>query len=198
MTPQLYDRNEEHFAGRKLHLGCGGVYLRGYVNCDMHGNHADGEPEHATDITDYYRGLQGSSLKLPERRECVVDEHCDLRHIDRFTQVCKIVAIQCLEHLPPEGVEEALQNWYASTVPGGIVIVSVPDTEKTLRMLSERDRTDFAVRHLVGKRDDYWYYHRSHWTRDTLHAAFWRAGFRQTWEIENIHFYPAIVLKARK
>ena len=196
-THQLWDEGEREWPV-KLHLGCGGVYLSDYVNIDMHGTEAVSRPAHATSISDYYNGLSGDQNVIPERRDCVVDAFGDLRHVDQWEPIDKIVAVQCLEHIPPSEAHRAVANWYVNMRVGGVVIVSVPDTIKTLRMLSEDDNSEFAVRHLTGKRDGVQYYHRSHWTRDTLHGLFWDVGFRQTWELENFHFYPAIVLKARK
>lgn len=169
----------------------------GYVNVDMHGQCTDSPPKHATDIRSYYAGLDGDAANIPERRDCLCDEFGDLRHVEHWEPIDKIVAVQCLEHLPPDGAMQALRNWREYMRIGGTVIVSVPDTERTLRMLSNRDNSEFAVRHLVGRRDGHFYYHRSHWTRDTLHRAFWDAGFTDTWELENFHFYPSIVIKAR-
>ena len=39
-TEQLHDHNEELWP-KKLHLGCGDVYLRGYKNIDVYGELAD-------------------------------------------------------------------------------------------------------------------------------------------------------------
>ena len=198
-TPQLYDEGEEHWRVR-LHLGCGGVYLTGYINADLHGTQVDSPPFHATTITDYYKGLHGDAGAIPARRDACVDAYADMRHIDTLTTrpVSKIVYIQALEHLGKFDAIEALGRWGKAMRPGGVLIVSVPDSLRTLDTIARDDNPDFGVRHLLGKRDGGGYYHRSHWTRDTIHTALWDAGFGATSELVNIHFYPAIVVRAVK
>ena len=69
-TQQLLDENEAYWQ-LKLHIGCGGVYLSGYVNIDAQGEHPSKATreqllQNARFVDDYYAKLNGTWDKLPE------------------------------------------------------------------------------------------------------------------------------------
>lgn len=201
MTPFLYDDGEEHWT-RKYHMGCGGVYLRGYYNCDVLGfldtERPDLVNQNETTITDYYARLDGDCHNLPKRRETVCDMLMDASKLLAMPgSVDKILAVQLFEHLTPVGALWALKRWRAALRMGGVLIMSVPDMTGTLDLIEHGD-TSFALRHLRGRQGDKWNSHHAWYTRETLIELLEFSDFDNVIELPNMHFYPAITVKAIK
>lgn len=82
----------------RLHLGCGGKYLSGFVNVDM-------IETRAADLVEDIATLESF---LPNTVELIICEHA-------------------LEHLSFERAEQALERWFELLHPGGYLVVEVPD-----------------------------------------------------------------------
>lgn len=206
----LYDEGEENWPV-KLHLGCGGVYLRGYINSDIDGLDALTNPAIVTansaDVSDYYAGLDGDMHHLPVRRMTVVDWQGDIvapPHLGNT--VDKILAIQVFEHLSPVNAAVALRNWRWILRDGRPLVMSVPDMSGVLTMLEnltnawhDCDIADFAfiLRHLRGRNGDGYNTHRAWYTEATLCELLSHHGFEPTM-LPNFHFYPALCVRAVK
>ena len=204
-TPQLHDQNEEYWQ-TKLHIGCGGVYLAGYVNVDAQGSYAYSVGKSALlrntrFITDYYAKLEGSWDNLPKANKVIVDVKSTMQNIrEKFSDnsVDKIVAIQTMEHLDPIDFINALDYFYSLLDHGGVLIVSVPDMEESLDWLADPEKTEFTIRHLRGSLKDRWSIHRSWWTGESLENALAWVGFREIQRLENFHCYPSVVMRCVK
>lgn len=206
-TAAMYDDGESTWPA-KLHLGCGGVYLRGYINIDALGRTARYHPElaeaNATDIWNYYARLSGTATDLPKRRETCADLVGDLERdyaawqIQRES-VAKVVCIQMLEHLSPVKAAHLLTLLHSMMRPGAPLIVSVPDMEGTINMLEHGTgyQHAFGIRHLRGSRRDSFNVHKAWYTRDTLDELLEASGYMVR-DIPNFHLYPAIVIRAEK
>ena len=121
-TPQLYDPGEEDFELR-LHVGCGSIYLEGYVNVDIAGQHPYEAPElvkaNRTTIDDYYgrKDEQKSTMELlPPTPGTAVDLLADMRELPYGGNVDKIVCIQAFEHLTKTDANRALLNWWNALI----------------------------------------------------------------------------------
>ncbi len=75
----------------KLHLGCGGKHLPGYLNIDMNWSSA----------TDYTCNI--AKLSCPDN------------------SVSRIETYHVIEHIPRPQAERVLQEWYRVLQPGGIL-----------------------------------------------------------------------------
>lgn len=205
-TQQLYDYGEEDWA-TKLHVGCGGVYLDGYINIDVQCTQVEDVDEELlkaqkTTIDQYYT-QSASWHNLPERRVAICDLCSNVMDLDYFfvqESVDKIVGIQVLEHLGPTEFTSALGLFCDLLRPGGVLVISVPDMLGTLMWIEEGDKemVEFALRHLRGSLKDKWSRHRSWWTKETLSNALHWAGFRSVQWLDNFHAYPALVVRAKK
>lgn len=200
-TPFLYDEGEENWL-QKYHLGNGGVYLEGYINCDVMGvsalEHPDLVDQNLTTVTDYYARLDGDIHQLPTRRETVCDLIADVSHFAAMPQTAdKIIAIQVFEHFTPVAAIRALNHWRGALKVGASLILSVPDMDDTLELI-ECGNSGFALRHLRGRTGDKWNSHHAWYTRDTLIELLEARGFDRVYQLPNFHFYPAIVVKAIK
>lgn len=202
-TPQLYDEGEEAWA-IKLHLGCGGVYLEGYINLDAVGTPVaqaskDQWQANRTTVTDYYGRQPGTMLALPERHPTVLDRCADIAQLDNLYwshTVDKILAVQVFDHLTPAQAYKMLGDWRYLLRRSGVLILSVPDMLVTLDLIEtggEAERA-FGLRHLRGPQRDQWGYHVAWYTPQTLTEMLTHHGFQASL-LDNFHAYPAIVVK---
>lgn len=196
----LYDEGEETWPV-KLHVGAGGVYLRGYLNIDIDGklaylNQAECS-RNSTFITDYYSRLEGDKDHLPKRRETIVDWVIDATQLPYVENtVDKIVAIQVFEHLSPAIAIKTLNKWQSMLKVGRPLVLSVPDMIGTLDLLATD--YDFAIRHLRGRQQsDHYNSHHAWYTQDTFVELLEANGFKVE-VLPNFHFYPAVVCRAVK
>jgi len=204
-TEQLYDPGEEEWE-RKLHVGCGSIYLEGYINIDIDGFHPYERPDlleaNRTSVKNYYGRKEKQaedSCEVPPSQETVVDCLGDMRELP-YSDVDKIICIQSLEHLTKSDANKAMLGWWNALKVGGIVIISVPDPVATAELIrSEQPGVrDFAVRHLMGSDRNVYALHHWAYTEENLRQLLVGYGFVDIERLKNIHFYPAIVLKARK
>ncbi len=195
----LHDEGEESWL-LKLHLGCGGVFLHGYLNLDIEGKLAALNPEakarNLTGVSDYYARLEGDHNHLPARRETIADWLTDVTRLPyESNSVDKIIAVQVFEHLTPIAAIRALQHWRDILKPDRPLVLSVPDMIGTLAMLATD--YDFALRHLRGRQGNHYNSHHAWYTRDTFVELLEANRFRVE-VLPNMHFYPAIVCRAVK
>lgn len=204
-TDYLYDDGEEGWT-QKYHLGCGGVYLDGYINCDISGvtalEHPDLVAQNKTTIRDYYARLDGDMHALPIRRATVCDLISDVSRFMGMAECAdKIIAVQVFEHFSPVRALGALRRWHSALKHNAPIILSVPDMLGTLDLI-ERGKSDdiaFALRHLRGRMGgDTFNTHHAWYTHATLAEMLRFIGFERVSELPNMHFYPAIVIKAFK
>lgn len=189
----------------KLHLGCGTVYLDGYVNLDCRPDYfasrcpPDVLEANRTSYDRYYKQDFGT---LPGH--VVVDvEHdifawplpCDNESVD------EIVMYQVLEHMPHYAVDRILDNIARVIRPGGTFLVSVPDVKQTARMLADAQNDkdeDWAIRLIHGTQRNAWSHHFCGYTSRTLRDLLSKHGFGNFTDLPSINFYPVVHLKATK
>lgn len=87
----------------KLHLGCGGVYLDGYVNIDL--------------IKRGVVDMIGDARKLPYQD----------------SSVKLIESYHLIEHIPRHEVPPMLKEWFRLLTLGGKIIIEFPDLDKACR-----------------------------------------------------------------
>ena len=201
-TDFLKDEGEEYLP-TKLHVGCGGIYLPGYINVDISGKVVRSPSEvperNRANILDYYNE-DGTLEKLPKRRETYMDASMDMRNTGlAVNSVDKIIAIQCLEHLSPYDVRMTLLHWWNILKPGGSLVLSVPDVDETLDMLINGEDPNIVVRLLRGSMRDDYAAHISWFTKSELvRLLVEETHFEEPEWLPNFHLYPALVLRTRK
>lgn len=207
-SPALYDPGEEAWPN-KIHLGAGGIYLRGYLNVDIAGDLCESPLDPAaqansTWIGDYYGGLHGSAVELPTRRPTIVDRRGDIMRDHKAWglqagKVGKVVCVQMFEHLTPTAGIDLLVLLATLMRHDAPLILSVPDMLGTLEWLESPDqqRRAFAIRHLYGSRRDPFNYHKAWYTEESLSAMLEACGFRPA-PLPNFHVYPALVMRGTR
>lgn len=194
----------------KLHLGCGTVYLRSWVNCDVEGlmaeNNDDIVQHNGTNIEHYYKYPYGDPYKDIGNRPCgnmvVMDMQLDISIIPYSfgdNVVDKILAVSVLEHFTEVDAGLILQEWHRILLPGGYVIISVPDLIKTAKLVKKKDTTKWAISLIYGSQKNIYSYHKWGYTQTTLMDLCLESGFTPQ-SIPNIikHEYPMFTIKAVK
>ena len=201
MSDTLLDRGELDWSP-KLHLGCGAVYLDGYINIDVQGKVVTGPDEvpedNKTTLDTYYR-YDGDIENIPGPREVWVDKKCSMTNTGYANEsIFKIVCIQALEHLSPYDARLALLHWWNILIPDGVLLFSVPDTAGTITLL-DSEEVDVVKRLLTGSGKDDYASHLSWFTEEAIVSLLTELFFYDIEFIqENIHFYPALVIRCKK
>lgn len=141
----------------KLNLGCGPVYMQGYVNIDG-----------------YPTEERGGSVSVADRHLMIEDLDYPQESVDH------IICIHTLEHLTPKQVEKALINWYGCLKPRGTLIIEVPDAEAIMsRLLSARGHEDKDLYYylLYGTQEFEAEHHRMGHTYERLERMLEPVGF---------------------
>jgi predicted SAM-dependent methyltransferase len=206
----------------KLHLGCGTVYLDGFINVDIE---ADGHclalnpnkdiEENRTTLGEYYKDKVEKDDFLEKRykeRKVIADVFCDVRHLPyEKDSIEMIVAVQLVEHFTMPEVRKMLRHWYHLLEEGGRLYIDVPDLEgnidlwnKTTGVTSQpysliRKERDWVIRLLSGSHRSEYHVHKSHFTEETLTEILEDVGFVDIRRSSLVpHTYPVIGIEAYK
>lgn len=198
----------------KVHVGCGDVYLDGYVNVDLEipgytflSHERPDLVEQKRTTTDRYYKVEYTleDFQKPKALECVVDRYGSMMDLDRLFEpdsVDEVRAVQCLEHLTRDEARRALEAFHRILKPGGVVHLDVPDFEETVRqLLAQPDEAskEYFYRLVFGSQKNEWSLHKDGHSFAKLKAMLEAVGFHDVVEIPNeIHMYPAVIAEARK
>jgi SAM-dependent methyltransferase len=204
----------------KLHVGCGTVYLDGYVNLDvpvagysfLARERPDLMERNRTTVDRYYKqdesrqSLEARAAQEASRREpqfCVVDAYAEATRLPyKSGTVDEIRSVQCLEHLPMAEGPRVLRYWYELLKPGGVLHMDVPDFEETARqLLAQPDEAskDWYYRLVYGSQKNEYAYHKNGFSPARLERLLREAGFREVRHMPNtIHFYPVTIAEGVK
>lgn len=187
----------------KIHLGCGCVYLKDYVNVDAFPNYIIPNvpqkflKQNTTTFDNYYKhGFnEGSHV-------CVADVAATLDKLpfkDGSSE--EVILFHVLEHIPLLDVGIVLKEIYRVLKKGGKFIVAVPDTKETARKLAEAETEEdeeWYIRLLYGTQRNKWSHHYCGYTGKSLKELLLKYNFDNFEDLPNINFYPAIHLQCKK
>jgi predicted SAM-dependent methyltransferase len=143
----------------KLHLGCGQVYLEGYVNIDY-------------PLTEHT--VQQTS---------VADKFADLTKLRYETGTIEEVRMHhVFEHFQRTVASAMLASWHSWLKPKGVVHLEMPDFDASARLVLDaeapgRDRK-VAIRHIFGSNEAPWAVHYDGWSESRLTELFETFGFK--------------------
>lgn len=140
----------------RVHLGCGDVRLKGYLNVDY-------PPEQGV----------ASGTSRP-------DVEADVIRLD--APPCSIAEIRLhhlFEHFERASALALLIRWYDWLEPGGRLFVETPDFDGCIAGFESRDLTDqsLILRHLFGSQEAPWAQHFDGWSRVRFEAILPRLGY---------------------
>jgi methyltransferase family protein len=198
----------------RLHVGCGTVYLDGYVNLDLpvegYSFLATERPDllarNRTTVDRYYKKEESRETLEHGPRDpqaCVVDRYAPMDALPYAPgTVDEIRSVQSLEHLDMREGPRVLRHWYETLKPGGVLHVDVPDFEETARQLlaqPDEPSKDWYYRLVYGSQKNPYAFHKNGFSPARLERMLHEAGFREVRHLPNtIHFYPVVIAEAIK
>jgi len=198
----------------KLHVGCGTVYLDGYVNLDLYVEGYSFLASERPDLVERNRTTVGRYYKVEESREtleggprekqhCVVDRYAPMDALPYEPgSADEIRSVQSLEHLSMKEGPRVLQHWHDVLRQGGILHVDVPDFEETARQLlaqPDEPAKDWYYRLVYGSQKNSYAFHKNGFSPARLERMLRAAGFREVRHLRNtLHFYPVVIAEAVK
>lgn len=186
-------------------MGCGSVFLDGWLNVDLPvsrtflaSERPDLVEKWKTTESDYYgrhRDVTIESLRDgPREQEYVCDRYGSFDFLPvRKGEVDETLCRQVFEHLSAAEAHSALDLLHVTMRHCGILRIDVPDHSETLRLLMETS-DPFYVRHLLGPRRDERGVHMQSYSVAGLRALVESHGFAFMDREPNIHVYPSICL----
>jgi len=198
----------------RLHVGCGTVYLDGYVNLDLPvqgysflaAERPDLLARNRTTVDHYYKKEESRETLEHGSREdqaCVVDRYAPMDALPYAPGTAdEIRSVQSLEHLDMREGPRVLRHWYEILKPGGVLHVDVPDFEETARQLlaqPDEPTKDWYYRLVYGSQKNPYAFHKNGFSPARLERMLRDAGFREVRHLPNtIHFYPVVIAEAIK
>lgn len=198
----------------RLHVGCGTVYLEGYVNLDVevpgYSFLASERPDlmalNRTTVDRYYKQEESQAtlekgVRAPQY--CVVDRYGAVEALPfPPASVDEIRSVQVLEHISMRDTARVLAHWYETLKPGGLLHLDVPDFEETARQLlaqPDEPSKDWYYRLIYGSQKNAHAYHRNGFSPARVERMLGEAGFREIRMLPNaLHFYPVVIAEARR
>jgi predicted SAM-dependent methyltransferase len=181
----------------KIHVPCGDIYLKDYLNCDITGVLVNGYHPSTlkeTSLGEYYKDRQVGNKKMTyiDRRMNMLDFPWS------FADECadEVVMIQGIEHFSLADAGRIVKQVHRILKPGGRFLVDFPDVEEAVLEYIHSD-PEFCMRLLYCNHKNEYSVHHWGYTRETfldLLGAEWDVKFVQVVE----HSYPTIGCQAVK
>ena len=152
------ERTEKESCGQRLHLGCGEVYLPGYLNIDL-------PPQHQTVM-----------------RKIKVDIYADISRFYCATNSIEEIGLHhVFEHFDRPTALQVLISWYLMLKDMGRLVIETPDFEKCVpRMFAKEGSLReqmVAARHIFRSHEAPWAIHRECWYRAEFKQYLGALGF---------------------
>lgn len=196
---------------KKLHLSSGTVYLTdGWTNIDVPGSRVFLAPErpdlverYATVEADYYgRHRDHDAIAAfrngPQPSEYLADVYGKWDCIPcRDGEATELLARQSFEHLALSDAHVALEEARRVLARDGVLRLSVPDHDATLKAFIATQDLVF-LRHLLGPRNSPNGFHLMSYNRASLDALVQSHGFEPGEDEPSPHAYPSLCLKWKR
>lgn len=143
----------------RLHLGCGQIYLKGYLNIDF------------------------PLSKHSVQNKSVADKHADLLKLSYPENSIEEIRLHhVFEHFTRPIACALISTWYLWLKPGGILRIEVPDLYNTARTIINPFANNYAktkaIRHLFGSHEASWAIHFEGFTSSSLKRFLENYGFK--------------------
>ncbi|MCJ7742970.1 MAG: methyltransferase domain-containing protein [Dehalococcoidales bacterium] len=195
--------------GINLHLGCGPVYLEGWLNVDVCQEGYTCLASERKDLLEYNKTTIDRYYKYPFGKRkgdfVVVDQYLDLAKTPypfEEESVNSILAVGVFEHFSRDEGIKLLQEWYRILVAGGGVLIDIPDLAGTFRLLENAknvEEMNWAIRLIYGSQKNPFSFHKWGYTFETLSNLCKTIGFRTVERVNLIeHDYPMLMVRAVK
>lgn len=191
----------------RLHLACGTVFLKDFVNIDLKlpesylaSDRPDLVSTNLTDKDHYYKEIVDRDRFLSgelQDKNIVCDLFADIRDLPyKENTVDEIFAVQVFEHFSyPEG-RELMEYWTSLLKNGGVLHLDVPDLDRTVEIY--QSDPVWATRLLYGSQKNKWGIHKAMYTKETITSLYKHFGYKNIRILKNMHTYPAFGIKGVK
>lgn len=175
----------------KIHLACGDVYLKDYINIDICGDLVSGDNPNETTFDNYYTG------KVHDCKRNIVDRIVKLPEELDYKNVEEYLMISAFEHFSLSDAVILIDKIYNSLIVGGKFRFDFPDIEMTVWKYSSDP--EYMMRLIYGSGKNEFSFHKNGYTIDTIRGLL----NKHLWlniEIGDIikHDYPMLGITATK
>lgn len=183
-----------------VHLGCGTVYLQGYINVDYYGHSPIARPDmleaNQTTLAKYYRHpYKFIPFGQNHCRETVVDLQADALELPfKNDSVDSILTVNMINHLRFQDVPKALKAWHRVLKPNGKLIVDVDDVVRMSQAVVEAKTTEqleVALRYLYCHNRTPFDGHKWGFTAEYLKSIVEPFGFQFAWQNDRYIYHDA-------
>jgi len=179
----------------KVHLCCGDVYLKGYINVDVYGDLVTvvSENINETELENYYK------KEIHDFQRPIMDRRMHIPHEWKFenNSLDEVLMICAIEHFSKEEAQHIINLVYGSLKKGGVFKFDFPDVIETVNQY--KDDPEYMMRLIYGSGKNEFGFHKHGYTemmmRDMLGERNWRNITQQ--DIVK-HQYPMIGMIATK
>lgn len=186
----------------RLHLGCGNVYLDGWINVDVHQPGFAFTPAERPDLLDALRTTLRQYYKYPfgeAPRAVLADVFMDITALEfADSSADEILAVGVFEHFSRDDARRMLGDWCRVLRPGGRAVIDVPDLVETGRLLRDaatEEAAEWAIRLIYGSQKNPYSFHKWGYTPATLEALGRSCGFSRAEPLTLVeHDYPMFSL----
>lgn len=142
---------------KKLHLGCGDIYIPGYVNIDYPSNEHSVHQDLKADLYTDLKTLQYETESITEIRL-----HHVFEHFDRATSIQLLIA------------------WYGWLGDNGILIIETPDFLRNIRncLFGGEKKRAKILRHIFGSHEADWAVHYDGWYKAKYELFLQKLGYK--------------------
>jgi hypothetical protein len=144
----------------KIHLCCGDVYLKGYINVDAVGELVSGDNPNETTLENYYTG------KVHENKRNIVDRIMKLPEELDSCNIEEYLMISAFEHFSLVDAEILVDKIYRSLVNDGVFRFDFPDIEMTIWKYS--NQPEYMMRLIYGSGKNGFGFHKNGYTIETI------------------------------
>ena len=193
----------------KLHLACGPVYLKGWINIDAKGEPADKRPDlvkiNSTTIKNYYKhSYVRKAFGHNKRGKIVVDIKCNVLNLPfEWDSVDEILSVNLINHLRFQDFPKMIEEWYRVLKSGGTLIIDVDDILGHAKLLVEaktKEEYEWIMRCIFCHSRDKYDHHFWGYTPIYLKQLLKEFNFKHVWTRRDFikHVYPSFKICFQK
>jgi len=177
----------------KLHLACGDIYLKDYINCDIEGTKSPSSQPKS--LNNYFH-----DRKIGERKEIYIDQRLDLLKIPypfKDNSIEEVVMISSIEHFKKEDAITITKEVNRILMPGGKLIIDFPDINKIAKQFLFKD-TEWCFRLIYCNNRNEYAIHRWGYTIKSFKELLGSGWKKISKKMIVKHDYPVIGIVAEK
>ena len=173
----------------KLHVACGDIYLKGYINIDIEGELIGKNLPHITTLDNYYTQPFDTTRT---QGKIIVDKKMDITNKWDFEDdlAYEVVLICAIEHFTPIEARHIVSEAYRVLKSGGMFIIDTPDVIKTVEKY--KAYPDLMSRLLLCSQKNPYSFHRTLYTNESFNELLGNKWATIKDELVVKHDYPML------